>query len=173
MSYLEKLHEIKHFIFDVDGVMTDGTVLVQEDGSLLRLMNSKDGWAIKHAIKKGYDIFIITGGRSKGVLIRLINLGVPDSNIIIFRDDKLNALKELVHSSKIDLSKTVFMGDDIPDYAAMRLVNLAACPKDAIQEIKNISQYISPFDGGKGCVRDIIEKVLKVQNNWFDLDIIE
>jgi 3-deoxy-D-manno-octulosonate 8-phosphate phosphatase (KDO 8-P phosphatase) len=170
MSFLEKLHDISCFIFDVDGVLTDGSVHVQEDGSLLRTMNIKDGYAIRHAVDKGYAIFIITGGKSTGVQSRLVNLGIPKENIFMAVQEKGKLMSELLKSKKIDPEKAVYMGDDIPDYAPMRLVNLPCCPKDAVPEVKAVSQYVSAFDGGKGCVRDILEKVMRVQGNWNVLD---
>jgi 3-deoxy-D-manno-octulosonate 8-phosphate phosphatase (KDO 8-P phosphatase) len=172
MSFLDKLQDISTFIFDVDGVLTDGSVLVQEDGSLLRTMNIKDGLAIKQANSKGYQIFIITGGKSPGLLIRLTNLGIPKENIFMDAQEKGIIFRELINTKRIDPAKAAYMGDDIPDYLPMRLVYLPACPKDAVHEIKAISQYVSPFDGGKGCVRDLLEKVMRVQANWFDLDIV-
>jgi len=172
MSFLEKLHEVKTFIFDVDGVLTDAFVLVQEDGTLLRMMNTKDGFAIRHALTQGYKIFVITGGKSPGLLARLKNLGIAEENIFMDVQEKLDAMRELVRSGRVDLSNSTYMGDDIPDYAPMRLVLFAACPRDATHEIKEISQYVSPFDGGRGCVRDIIEKVLRVQGKWFKLDVV-
>lgn len=169
MSFLEKLKDIRSFVFDVDGVFTDGMVQVQDDGTLLRIMNTKDGFALKHAIRNGLDVFIITGGKSPGVLKRLQHLGVPESNIFYDCHDKDAVLKELIRDKRVNPAHCAYMGDDIPDYEAMRLVELPTCPADAIPEIKNISLYISPIEGGKGCVRDILEKILKVQGKWFDL----
>ncbi len=168
MSFLNKLKGIRSFVFDVDGVFTDGSVLVQEDGSLLRNMNTKDGFALKHAINSGLEVFIITGGKSPGVFKRFQHLGVPEENIFYDCHDKDSVLKSLIREKRINPAHTAYMGDDIPDYEAMRLVELPTCPSDAIQEIKTISLYVSPREGGKGCVRDILEKILKVQGKWFD-----
>lgn len=164
MSYLDKLTEIRHFIFDVDGVLTNGLLQVQENGELLRQMNTRDGYALKAALTQKYKITIITGGNSKGVINRLQALGI--SQIYSGITNKLKTLEEMVHNQNLDLSEVAYMGDDLPDYECMRTVNLAACPADATTEIKNISQYISAFNGGEGCVRDLIEKVLKAQNKW-------
>ena len=172
MSFLDKLHDVNTFIFDVDGVLTDAFVRVEEDGSLLRSMNTTDGYAMKHALRQGYQIFITTGGRSKGVIRCFLGLGIPEENIFHSTLEKLDVLRQLVNNGKVSLENTAYMGDDIPDYAPMRLVLLATCPKDAAHEIKEVSQYISPLEGGKGCVRDLIEKVLKVQGKWFDLDVV-
>lgn len=172
MSFLTHLHDIDTFIFDVDGVLTDAIVRVEEDGQLLRSMNTKDGFAIKHALSQGYKVLIITGGKSRGVQIRMAGLGVPKEDIYLGADDKLAVLRRLVNADELKLENCLYMGDDIPDYGSMRLVLLATCPKDAVHEIKEISQYVSPFDGGRGCVRDVIEKVLRVQGKWFDLDVV-
>jgi 3-deoxy-D-manno-octulosonate 8-phosphate phosphatase (KDO 8-P phosphatase) len=164
MSYLDKLADIKHFIFDVDGVLTNGCVQVQENGDLLRQMHTRDGYALKTALEQKFSITIITGGNSIGVIKRLEVLGIKDihSNI----KNKLKILEEMVHSHNLDLNQVAYMGDDLPDYECMRAVHLAACPTDAAMEIKTVSQYISPYKGGEGCVRDLIEKVLKAQNKW-------
>ncbi len=170
MNFLDKLNNIQNFFFDIDGVFTDGTVLIQEDGSLLRTMNTKDGFALKHAVTQGYNIFIITGGKSLGVFYRLASLGVKKENIFFDCHDKLAALKQIVEERSLDLSKTVYMGDDIPDYGPMCYVHLPSCPADAIPEIKSVAQYVSPYNGGHGCVRDLLEKVMKVQGKWFNTD---
>lgn len=170
MNFLDKLNNIQNFFFDIDGVFTDGTVLIQEDGSLLRTMNIKDGFALKHAVTQGYNIYIITGGKSLGVFYRLASLGVKKENIFLDCHDKLAVLKQIVEERSLDLSKTVYMGDDIPDYGPMCYVNLPCCPADAIPEIRSVAQYVSPFNGGHGCARDILEKVMKVQGKWFNTD---
>lgn len=164
MSYLEKLQEISTFIFDVDGVLTDGNVLVREDGKLLRQMNTRDGFAIKYALQKGYNVIIITGGRSEGVTKRLKNLGVKEVHAGI--QDKVERLEELIDLEIVDLNRTAYMGDDLPDYGCMRLVHLPTCPADAAPEIKALAQYISPINGGRGAARDLIEQVLRVQGQW-------
>lgn len=168
MSFLNKLHDISTFIFDVDGVLTDGSVYAFEDGNLMRKMHTKDGFAIKHAIKQGYRIIIITGGSSEGVVKRLKKLGVEDVYYGIH--NKLETLKQLINLYSIDLGRVLYMGDDLPDYECMRLCHLATCPSDAVHEVQEISQYISPLNGGQGCVRDVIEKVLRVQKQWVSFD---
>jgi 3-deoxy-D-manno-octulosonate 8-phosphate phosphatase (KDO 8-P phosphatase) len=170
MSFLNKLNNIQNFIFDIDGVFTDGSVLIQDDGSLLRMMNTKDGFALKHASQQGYEIFVITGGKSTGVLTRLELLGVKKENIFTDCHDKLSVLKQLVAERNLDLSKSAYMGDDIPDYGPMCYVHLPCCPADAIPEIRALAQYVSPINGGNGCVRDLLEKVMKVQGKWFNLE---
>jgi 3-deoxy-D-manno-octulosonate 8-phosphate phosphatase (KDO 8-P phosphatase) len=170
MNFLDKLNNIQNFVFDIDGVFTDGSVLVQDDGSLLRIMNTKDGLALKHAAAQGYNIYVISGGKSLGVFYRLESLGVKRENIFFDCHDKLALLKQLVEELELDLSKTAYMGDDIPDYGPMCYVHLPCCPADAIPEIRSVAQYVSPLDGGKGCVRDLLEKVMKVQGKWFNTD---
>lgn len=164
MSYLDKLHHISTFIFDVDGVFTDSLLHISEDGTLQRRMNTRDGFAVKAALKKGYKIIVITGGKSEGVRKRLHNLGIRDIHVGV--QDKRAVLDELVEFQGLELDRSLYMGDDLPDYDCMRLVQLAACPKDAAVEIQRIAHFVSPIEGGKGCVRDIIERVLKVQGQW-------
>lgn len=164
MNELERFRSIRTFIFDVDGVLTNSELIVLEDGSLLRKMNTRDGYAIKQAIKKGYKVAIITGGGSSGVTQRLKGLGVED--IYSKVKDKMTELEHFVYAYDIDLAQTLYMGDDIPDYEVMRRVALPCCPHDAAPEILHISQYVSPKNGGQGCARDVIEKVLKLNGDW-------
>ncbi|MFT5385904.1 MAG: 3-deoxy-D-manno-octulosonate 8-phosphate phosphatase (KDO 8-P phosphatase) [Saprospiraceae bacterium] len=164
MNYLEKFRHIHTFIFDVDGVMTNNDLIVMENGRLLRTMNTRDGYALKTAVQAGYRVAVITGGKSSGVAVRLEALGITD----IYKgvEDKLDAFEEYIETYNIDTAGVLYMGDDIPDYLPMRRVGLPACPADATVEIVSISQYISPLNGGAGCVRDVIEKVLKLQGKW-------
>ena len=164
---LELFKPIKTFIFDIDGVLAIDTMIVMPDGELIRSMNSKDGYAMQLAIKKGYNIIIITGGNSEAVKQRLIKLGVKDVFLGVHNKEKL--LQEYAEQQSLLLSQMLYMGDDIPDYMAMQLVSLPCCPADAVPEIKQISKYISPFTGGYGCGRDVIEKVLKLNGYW-DVD---
>lgn len=167
MNVLEKFKTVKTFVFDVDGVLTDGTLLILEDGQMARRMNIKDGYALQLAIKKGYRVVIISGGTSEAVKERLARLGVKDCFVKI--DDKKAKLIEYVAQHKLVWEEILFMGDDIPDYIPMQLTGLPCCPADAAPEIKRICRYISPVEGGRGCARDVIEKVLKLNGHW-DLD---
>ena len=167
MNLLEKFKSIKTFVFDVDGVLTDGTLLILNDGQMARQMNIKDGYALQLAIKKGYRVVIISGGTSDAVKERLERLGVQDCFLKI--DNKQEKLISYVSQHQLSWDEVLFMGDDIPDYMPMQLTGLPCCPADAAAEIKQISHYISPIAGGKGCARDVIEKVLKLNGNW-DLD---
>ena len=164
--FLQQLHHVKAFVFDVDGVLTDGTVLVTESGEQLRQFSIKDGYALQLAVKRGYLITIISGGRSNGVALRLRGLGIHD--IHLGAESKIEIYKNFVASNNLQPEQIIYMGDDIPDLPVMKLVGLPVCPSDAAEEIKSISKYISPIPGGKGCVRDIIEKVLKIQHKWYD-----
>ncbi|HET7361162.1 MAG TPA: HAD-IIIA family hydrolase [Salinimicrobium sp.] len=163
-SYKEYLAHIRAFILDVDGVLTDGSIQISTNGELLRTMNIKDGFAMKHALDKGYTICVISGGKNEGVRHRLKNLGITD--IFMGCEDKTEKLEEFFEIYNINPSEVIYMGDDIPDLYPMKKVGLACCPQDAAPEIKEVCQYISHKKGGKGCVRDIIEQVMKVQGKW-------
>jgi 3-deoxy-D-manno-octulosonate 8-phosphate phosphatase, YrbI family len=164
-NYKTKLHEIKAFVFDVDGVFTDGTVLVTESGDLLRAHNAKDGYAIRSAVLAGYPIGIITGGTSATIPRRFKMLGIED--IYIGSHTKIEALEDFCQKHGLKAQEVLFMGDDIPDLLAMRACGLACCPADAVEEVKQAAAYISPFVGGRGCVRDIVEQVMRLQGKWY------
>lgn len=163
-NYKEYLGEIKTFVLDVDGVLTDGTFQITNEGDLLRNMNTKDGFAVKHAIELGYRFCVISGGVNEGVRKRLRDMGITDIYFGIVEKDK--ALQEFFDDYEIDPATTLYMGDDILDLAAMKMVALPTCPQDAVPEVKQLCLYVSHRNGGQGCVRDIIEQVLKVQGNW-------
>ncbi len=164
MNVLERFAAITTFIFDIDGVLTDGTILVFPGNSFVRRMSIKDGYALQLAIKKRYKIAVISGAHAPAVQERLNGLGIQD----VYQ--KIEHKKDQVNSYMIEhgLSKkeVLFMGDDIPDIEAMQWVGLASCPADAVTEVKTIADYISPWGGGQGCVRDVIEKVLKINGHW-------
>ena len=164
MNVLSLFKPITTFVLDVDGVLTDGSVLLLEDGQMARQMNIKDGYALQLAIKKGYRILVISGGDSPAVRSRLNRLGVMD--VVLPVTDKTEVLQEYLTTHRISPEQVLFMGDDMPDLSAMQLAGLPACPADAVPEIMQISKYISPVAGGKGCVRDVIEKVLKLNGHW-------
>ncbi|MES2663881.1 MAG: HAD hydrolase family protein [Pseudomonadota bacterium] len=169
ITYKERLNHIKAFVFDVDGVFTDNTILLMPSGEFLRTMNTKDGYAVKLAVDKGYLVGIISGGKSEVVTKRFNDLGVKDVYLGI--SNKMEVFQDFLNKHDILASDCLYMGDDIPDYDVMKLVALAAAPKDAAEEIKNIAHYVSPYQGGKGCVRDIIEQTLRVQEKWFDVNV--
>ncbi|MFZ4435033.1 MAG: KdsC family phosphatase [Flavobacterium psychrophilum] len=164
MNYKEIMNQIDTFIFDVDGVLTDGTVHISPTGEMLRQMHIRDGFAMKAALESGYNVCIISGGSNEGVRIRLRNLGITDIHLGV--PDKVETFKDYCQDYSIDAKKVLYMGDDIPDFHVMQLVGLASCPQDASPEIKAISGYISHKNGGKGVVRDVIEQVMRVQGKW-------
>lgn len=164
MNVLEQFRHIRTFIFDVDGVLTDGTVQLLPGGEQSRKMNIRDGYALQLAVKMGYRIAVISGGRSESVVTRLTGLGIRD--IFTGITDKSGKLEDYALEHDLLWEQMLFMGDDIPDYRAMQMCGIPACPADATPEIKSISKYISPVTGGQGCVRDVIEKVLKLNGHW-------
>jgi 3-deoxy-D-manno-octulosonate 8-phosphate phosphatase (KDO 8-P phosphatase) len=161
---LASLKKITCFVFDVDGVLTNGEVIVMPNGILVRKMNIKDGYALQLAIKKGYHVWVISGGNSEEVEDRLRKLGITEVHMRV--KDKRALLQELSILHGISLDEMLFMGDDMPDYEAMSIVGIAACPKDAAVDIKSISTYIALTNGGEGCAREVIEKVLKLNDRW-------
>lgn len=164
LSYKQLLANITTFIFDVDGVLTNGMLTIMPDGELVRHMNVKDGYALKTALNKGFRVCIISGGTNEGVRSRLAALGIKE--IYLGAHDKIKQYNELVKKYSLKAENIIYMGDDIPDYPVMQLVGLACCPNDAVPEIQQVSKYISYKKGGEGCVRDIIEQTLRVQNKW-------
>jgi 3-deoxy-D-manno-octulosonate 8-phosphate phosphatase (KDO 8-P phosphatase) len=161
---LSAFAQINTFVFDVDGVLTDGTLLLLPGGEMARTMNIKDGYALQLAVKQGFPVFIISGGKSDLVKERLEKLGV--TQVFMGVTDKKALLLDLLGQNGILTETTLFMGDDIPDLDAMKSVGLPCCPADACSEIKAISRYVSPVAGGFGCARDVIERVMKLQDKW-------
>lgn len=167
-SYKQLLKEVNTFIFDYDGVLTNGIVVLMETGEHLRTANVKDGYAIQLAARKGYKVAIITGGYSKTVETRFKDLSVTD--VFIGAKNKMKIFKEYIEEYELNPKTVLYMGDDIPDYEVMKKVGVPTCPADAAEEIKSISKYISHYKGGEGCVREIIEQVLKIQGKWMNED---
>ncbi|MEN9302264.1 MAG: hypothetical protein RL264_693 [Bacteroidota bacterium] len=163
ISYKEKLNPIKAFIFDVDGVLTDGKVYLLKD-ELVRALNSKDGYAIQYAAKMGYKLFAITGGNSQEVKERLLGLGMTEVHCGI--GHKLSCYQSIKERFELSDESVLYMGDDLPDIPVLNLVGVATCPQDAVTDVKAIVDYQSPRDGGKACVRDVIEQTLRVQGKW-------
>jgi len=167
-NYKELLKHINAFVFDYDGTLTDGTVILLDEGEPLRTANVRDGYAIQLAVKKGYKIAIISGGRSKSMSNRFSMLKVQ--HVYLGIEQKLETLKGFMAENSLKPENVLYLGDDIPDYHAMKYCGVAACPADAAEEIKAISHYISHYKGGEGCARDVIEQVLKIQGQWMDGD---
>lgn len=163
-NFKEDISKIKAFIFDVDGVFTDGGIIPMSDGDFIRKYNAKDGYAIAYALKKGYKVAIITGGRGANLETRFKLLGV--TTIYTNCSDKLTVLKQFMKEHDLDRSDVLFMGDDIPDLESMMYVEMPVAPNDAVIEIIEVARYISQFNGGHGCVRDIVEQVLRANDDW-------
>lgn len=164
MNILELFKPVTTFVFDVDGVLTDGTILVLPNGVQARRMHIKDGFALQMALRNGYKVKIISGGNSPEVTDRLQKLGVKDISMQVL--DKKKFLLEFMSANNLSKEQVLFMGDDLPDIPAMQATGLPCCPADAVDEVKEICQYISPLTGGNACVRDVIEKVLKLNGHW-------
>ncbi len=164
MNILESLYKIKALVFDVDGVMTNGQLQLTEEGQYLRTFHIRDGYALRKAIEEGLKIAIISGGKSEGINRRLKDLGVTD--IYLGIHDKLPVLMEWVARHEIKIEELAYMGDDILDLPCMLYAHIKACPYDAAPEIKAIANYYTLRKGGEGCVRELIEHVLKTQNHW-------
>jgi len=163
-DYRSKLKHITTFVFDYDGVLTDGKVIFTDDGQLLRNGNVKDGYAIQLALKLGYRIAIISGAETKGMLNRCILLNIDDCYLDV--EVKKLVFEEFMKKYNLTKDEIVYMGDDIPDYEVMKLSGIACCPLDAAKDIRDIADFISTYPGGHGCVRDIIEQVLRAQDKW-------
>ena len=158
--------QIRAFLFDVDGVLSTDISPLDETGEPMRTANVKDGFAIRTAISSGYPVGIITGAHQERVKLRCNHLGIRlyYENVA----DKSVCLDHFITGTGIPAENILYMGDDIPDYLVMKRVGMATCPIDAIPEIKNISAFISDREGGRGCVRDVIEKVMRSQHKWFN-----
>lgn len=163
-NFKQLLNDVTAFAFDIDGVLTDGSVILMPDGDQIRTMNIKDGYAIQLAVSKGYKMVIISGGKSESVRARLTKLGIQD--IYLGVSNKVDAFEEFLSMHQLKPENVLYMGDDVPDYEVMKRSGVATCPKDAVSEIKDISIYISDKKGGKACVRDVIEQVMRVQGKW-------
>lgn len=171
MTYKEKLNHITTFIFDFDGVLTDGKVYLLPPNEFIRTMNTRDSFAIQYAAKKGYRIVIITGGNNEMVRERMEYLGVKD--VFLKASHKLPVYEQFIKDNQLNSEHVLYMGDDLPDYHTIKKAGVGACPRDAVKEVREIADYISPMKGGAGCVRDVIEQTLMAQGKWFDKDGLE
>ena len=163
-SYKTRLKDITTFILDVDGVMTNGKIIYTHDGKIDRQFYAKDGYAIKYAISKGYRIAIISGGMQENVRTRLNSLGVEDVFLKAF--NKIEVYEKFIEEKKIDPKNILYMCDDNPDLDVLKVVGISSCPNDASVDVKSICDYISHKDGGMGCVRDVIEQVMRIHKKW-------
>ena len=170
INYKEKLHPIKAFVFDFDGVMTDGSVWTFADGETVRCGNIKDGFAIQYAVKKGSIVAVISGATSKSIDNRMKMLGV--TQVYTGCADKMKTFDQFLSTNNLTEEQVLCMGDDIPDYPILQRAGVSACPADAAVEIKESVDYISLFPGGRGCVRDVIEQVLRLHGQWFHQDAV-
>lgn len=164
-NFKEEVAQIKAFVFDVDGVFTDCTIMIAPDGEFLRQFNVRDGLAIARAVGKGYPVAIISGGKGEQILKRMSGLGVE--HIYLGKDKKVEPLLDFSSKCGVPLSEMIYMGDDYPDLAPMGMVRLAVAPSDAADDVKSSAHYVSAFGGGRGCVRDIVEQVLRARGDWF------
>ena len=163
-NYKEYLTKVKTFIFDVDGVLTDGKVLVTSEGEMYRALDTKDGYGMKFALLHGFKIVIITGGMNEGIRKRFNEFGIYDIYLGAF--NKMDAYKDLMNNYSLNPEEILYVGDDIPDIPVMKEIGVSCCPSDAVPDVKEIVDYVSHKKGGEGCVREIIEQVLRVQDKW-------
>ena len=163
-NFKEDIARTEAFVFDVDGVMTDGGIIPTADGDFIRRYNAKDGYALAYAIKMGYRVCIISGGRGKILENRLKMLGIKEYHLDCM--DKIAVLHDYFARERIDPANVIYMGDDIPDLECMREVGIPVCPADAATEVVEASRYVSLFVGGAGAVRDIVEQVLRARGDW-------
>lgn len=163
-NFKQKLNHIKAFCFDIDGVLTDGTITIHSDDTVSRTVFARDAHAIQHAVKQGYLVAIISAARDESLRARYQRLGMQE--VYLGSTDKEITLKEFAAVYQLEYDHILYMGDDVPDYNALKLAGTATCPHNAAPEIRDICQYISPFDGGKGCVRDVLVQVMRLHGKW-------
>ena len=163
-NFKEDIARVDAFVFDVDGVMTDGGIIPTPDGDFIRRYDAKDGYAVAYAIREGYKVCVISGGRGEMLRRRLEMLGV--TRFYLNCMDKTAAIEEFISDYGLNAENMIYMGDDIPDLECMRKVGIPVCPADAAMEVIEASRYVSEFNGGHGAVRDIVEQVLRAQDKW-------
>lgn len=170
MSFINyDFKKITTFIFDVDGVLTDGNVLALESGEQARTFYIRDGYGIEKALEAGYKMAIISGGNQIGVRKRLEFLKIPHIYLGVATNRKLEVFNRFIQENGLKPEEILYMGDDIPDFQVMHTGVLATCPEDACADIQGIAHFISPFKGGRGAVRDVIERVMKAQHTWMQV----
>lgn len=164
MNVLSKFKPVSTILMDMDGVLTDGSLLLDPSGEWLRKMNIKDGYALQLAVRKGYRLIVITGSSSKPVEERLHKLGITE--IYEQVNDKASCVQQIQERYGLSTTEIMFIGDDVPDLSVMEIVGVSCCPSDAAQDVLNKADYISSFKGGEGCVREILEKLMRLQDKW-------
>lgn len=170
-NYKEQLKNITTFLLDYDGVLSDGSIFVLESGEQVRNGWVKDGYALHHALKRGYRVAIISGGTSPAIAKRCQSIGIKD--VFTGVVSKIHVFDDYMKKEGLKPEEVLYIGDDIPDYIVMQKAGVSVCPADAAQEIKNIATVISPYKGGSGCVRDVVEQVLKVRGDWMTDDAFD
>lgn len=167
-NFTEDLQKIKAFVFDIDGVLSGQTITLDMNGDPMRSINLRDGYALQLAVKNGYKICVISGGNSLPFKKRLNSLGIE--HVYLGVSEKSSIMGEFMENLNLESDEILYMGDDIPDFHVMKMAGVAVCPADADNEIKQISMYISDREGGNGCVRDIIEQVMRLHGKWMNND---
>jgi len=163
-NFKEDLRKVRAFAFDVDGVFTDGMVFIHPSGEMLRSQNTRDGYAVQLAIKMGFPVAIISGGKGDSMIPRFRSLGITD--IYLGAHDKEDCMSDFCFKYDLTPSDILYMGDDIPDLGVLQKVGMPTCPRDAAPEVRDVARYISDKDGGRGCIRDVIEQVLRLNGKW-------
>ena len=166
------LLKIKAFAFDIDGVATDGSILCIPGGDLLRVYDAKDSFAVRMAAMNGYPVAVITGGSSFSIRERMVTTGLKPEDVFLHSRNKMDEFRIFCARYSLQPEDVMYFGDDVPDIEVLQTCGCGVCPSDAVEEVKAAADYVSPFPGGKGCLRDTIEKVMKAQGRWvFDTDV--
>ena len=163
-NFKTKLKNIRAFAFDIDGVLTDGKLTFLSDSAVARTVFARDAHAIQHAVNKGYLVAIVSSAKDEVLRTRYLRLGMQE--VYLGCTDKEVTLKEFAAVYELAYDNILYMGDDVPDYNAMKLAGVAACPYNAAHEIREICSYISTYNGGEGCVRDVISQVMRLHGKW-------
>ena len=164
--------KIKAFAFDIDGVATDGSILCIPGGDLLRVYDAKDSFAVRMATMNGYPVAVITGGSSISIRERMVTTGLKPEDVFLHCRNKMDEFRQFCERYGLQPEDVMYFGDDIPDIEVIQTCGCGVCPSDAVEEVKAAADFISPFPGGKGCLRDTIEKAMRAQGRWvFDTDV--
>ena len=164
------LKGIKAFVFDVDGVLTDGGIFANLDGELLRTFDSKDGFALRMAYMHGYRLGVISGGRSESIRKRVQQCGMKAEDVYLGSRDKIEDFEDFCRKHDLGPEEIMYFGDDLPDIPVMTVCGCGVAPSDAVDDVLEAADHVSTKPGGKGCVRETIEMVMKLQGTW-ELDV--